>query len=352
MQSDLESLMCASAKSKRLACLDVRGAILHTGAPEIVSAALAKCVTLQELRVSTSCQHTKSQMLRAAYRASPQCLLVVTTPGTDSVSENALAVGPHSPPAGFRSSSVSDSAGDHGHSVLPALVQLPSDSNRDFVVSERRSRCIGSSVAKTSLKSSKRSRRSFKQSGGLFKGSSAGGAAQRGAQVFMKADPRGVGSAKLKDLAKAIKAFKIDGFSSKKVPPYPRTPASVSEHLFLWHSFTSCSCGMQCTAGLALGFLGVTASLLHRLWRHFSWKQRRFTKPRMPPCLCRSSSPCTIESSEGCTGTCVTAGLRLAMAPRKFQRTGLLPRACRESLPSFATGAGTGTSSGIVNMSK
>lgn len=244
MQNDLESLLRAASESKRLACLDVRGAIFHTDASDILSATLAKCVTMRELRVSTSCQQNKSQMLRAAYRASPQCLLVVTTPGTDTVSENALTVLPYGPLVGFRSPSVSESAGDAGRS---ALAQLPHD--RDLALCEKRSRRTCSSMAKTSLKSSKRSRQSFKQSGGLFKGSSAGGAAQRGAQVFMKADPRGVGCAKLQDLAKAIRAFKIDGFSSKKVPPFSQ------KFLVLWLSFNFCISRTQCVAEMSLDFL-------------------------------------------------------------------------------------------------
>lgn len=236
VQGGLGSFMQAASKSRRLTCLDVRGAVFDACAADSLAALLAKCATLRELRISAKCQQDKSLILRAASGVNSRCLLIVTTPGTDDSSENALATG-----ASTRTCSpdLSESAGNAGHGEQLALVQLPQ--NSDVTARERKARRACSSVAKASLKCCKQSRQSFKQSGGLFKGSSAGGAAQRGAQVFMKADRRGVGSAKLKDLAKALKAFKVDGFSSKKVPQLVQTPCPCA----IGDGRTSCSSRMQ-----------------------------------------------------------------------------------------------------------
>eukprot|EP00892_Ulva_mutabilis_P010129 jgi/Ulvmu1/7489/UM037_0033.1 len=214
-QADLESLVSAASGCKRLTCLDVRGAVFHRASTKPVLTLLQRCTGLKELRVSVSCQQDKAHLLLGAARVNPRCLVVVAAPSTGDTCENSLAgremdsaAELHSPQELECAACDNDRAGTalvpllHGNAVAPPV---------------RRSRRARSSTAGTSLASSKQGRRSFKHCSGLYKGSSAGGAAQRGAQVFMRADRRGTGSAKLKDLSKAFRAFKVDGFSSKKL---------------------------------------------------------------------------------------------------------------------------------------
>lgn len=226
LQNDLESLMIAASGSRRLACLDLRGAMFDSAGTGAIILMLEKCAALRELRVSVSCQQDKSRLLLGAARVNPRCLLVVTAPNTSATCENAMAGPACAHSNAHQSTPASEGTVSNQDREALALVPLPSgNAMAPAGLHKRRAR---SSVAGTSLKSSKQGRREFKQSSGLLKSSSAGGAAQRGAQVFRRADRRGTGCASLRDLSKALKAFKIDGFSSKKVPHMTQIRSCIS----------------------------------------------------------------------------------------------------------------------------
>lgn len=215
VQDTLDGLMRAASASTSLMCLDIRGAVLNVDATELLVALLGKCPTLQELRVSAESQQHKSKILRSARRISPQCLLVVTTPMSDDLEENSMLSEPYDPPAILHSPSTSSGTGRQPFREVQGLLQLAQGNS--LAIHNTNARRTRSSMSQATLRSSKQSRQSFKQESGLFKGSSSGGVAQRGAQVFIKADRRGTGFATLKGLSKALKSFKIDGFSGKKV---------------------------------------------------------------------------------------------------------------------------------------
>ena len=284
LQANLESLMRAASESRRLVCLDIRGAVFGAAGIQPILQMLHKCSGLRELRVSVSHESDKSELLLGAAEANPRCMLVVTAQASAEACENALVIQTREQADTLQSLPDSDGTASERPGCMMALVERTQGGAVAKAGTHlRRARC---STASASLKCSQQSRRAFKQTSGLCKGSSAGGAAQRGAQVFMRADRRGTGSARLKDLSKALKAFKIDGFSSKKVQYarfYVTMDCDRGGLVYRCNALVSDHSATRTISKLALRVtVGSSANSEYargcRWWRSFDWRRRRSTK--------------------------------------------------------------------------